>query len=78
MEIHRETAAVAPSVTMGSNDDDEWQSILQKLSENRVKVLELRKDSIVGGRDDKGTDAGAIDQKKRAGASEDQFNERVP
>lgn len=73
MEIHSETA-----LARNNDSNEEWQSILQKLSKNRAKVLELRKDGVASDCNDKDTRTERIEQKKRNDASGDQLSEGSP
>lgn len=73
MEIHSEKA-----LTRSDDSDDEWQSILQKLSKNRVKVLELRKDGLASDCDERDVHTESAEKKKRTGSSGDQVDEGSP
>lgn len=67
MEIHSQK-----TTSKNNNDDEEWKSILRKMSENRAKVLDLRNES-------KATTAKALNRKKkRHGASSMQVDESSP
>ena len=69
MEIHNQ------KTTSTNNDDEEWKSIIRKVSENRAKVFDLRKDAMESASKGKVATAKALHRKKRHGAISVQVGE---
>lgn len=63
MEIHNQ------KTTSKNNDDEEWKSIIRKVSENRAKLFDLRKDAMESANKGKVATAKALNRNKRRDAS---------